>query len=454
MEKTLKKNQLIDLEITGITQEGSGVGRFDGMVVFVPTTAPGDRLKVRVVKVLKSHAFGIVEEIVAPGDSRVQDNCPTYKRCGGCSLRHISYDEECDIKEDWVRENMSRIGHLKPEYDTMTPAPNPERYRNKAQFFIASVDGEVSTGFYAKRSHNLIPIWDCVLQPDVFGGIAKEFCEFLNKKGVAPYDEVNHAGLVRGLYLRISEDTGGVMVCVVINGGGIPGEDELVSRLVNAFPQIETIALNINRRRSNVILGQEERVLYGDGTISDTLAGIEIAISPQSFYQINHNGAELLYKKALEYAAPKETDILFDLYCGTGAIGLSMARYVSKVIGVEVVPDAVADAKLNAARNAITNAEFLCADAAEAVLLLEEKKINPDIVVLDPPRKGVALETLQCVARMNPERIVYISCNSATLARDCARLLELGYETERVGAFDLFPRTVHCEAVALLTRRP
>ena len=452
MESILEKEQLIELEITGITQEGSGVGRFNGMVVFVPMTAVGDRLQVRITKVLKNHALGIIEQIVTPSDSRVQNHCPVYNRCGGCSLRHISYSEECGIKESWLRENMSRIGRLQPPYEPMTPAPTQERYRNNAQYSTARVGGETRTGFYAKGSHDLIPVWDCLLQPAIFAEIAKQFCTFLDEKGIDPYDETSETGLVRGLYLRISAATGGIMVCVIINGGGIPAARELVLRLVEAFPQIETVVLNINRRRGSITLDCQERILYGEGTVSDTLAGVEIALSPQSFYQINHAGAELLYKKALEYAAPKETDVLLDLYCGAGAIGLSMARYVSKVIGVEIVENAVADAEINAARNAVTNAEFICADAAKAVLLLEEKKICPHIVILDPPRKGVASEALQCVGRMNPQRIIYVSCNSATLARDCALLSEFGYETERVCAVDLFPRTAHCEAVALLKR--
>ena len=452
MEAVLKKDRLIDLEITGITQEGSGVGRFNGMVVFVPMTAIGDRLKVRVIKVLKNHAQGVVEEIVTPAGSRAKNHCPEYNHCGGCSLRHISYSEECAVKENWLRENMSRIGHLQPEYDPMTPAVSSERYRNKVQYSVARIDGEICTGFYAKNSHDLIPIWDCALQPEIFAEIAVLFRAFLDEKGIDPYDEVSETGLVRSLYLRVSAATGGIMVCIVINGDRLPAERELVSRMIEAFSQIETIVLNINRRRDSVVLDLRERVLYGNGTISDMLAGVGVSLSPQSFYQVNHAGAELLYKKVLEYAAPKKTDVLLDLYCGAGAIGLAMARYVNRVIGVEIVEDAVADARANAARNTITNAEFLCADAAKAVLLLEEKKISPDMVVLDPPRKGVAPETLRCIGRMNPERIVYVSCNSATLARDCALLSELGYETVRAGAVDLFPRTAHCETVVLLSK--
>lgn len=453
MEQSLRKNQIIPLTITAITQDGNGLGRGpDGMVVFVPMTAVGDRINARIVKALKSHAFGIVEELVEPSPQREENTCPVYRRCGGCGLRHMRYDAELAIKQDWVTENLARIGHIRVPMDEPLPAPREGRYRNKAQYPIRRVGGRLRVGFYAKRSHELIPAEDCLLQPECFRSIAAAFCAFAEEQGLEPYDEATGEGLLRVLYLRRGEATGQVMACIVINGGGIPGEEQLVERLLAACPEIATVALNINRRRDNVILGDTERVLYGSGRIDDILCGVKVSLSPRSFYQVNREAAELLYRKALAYAAPSKSDTLLDLYCGAGTIGLSMAEQAGRIIGVEAVEAAVRDANANARENGIANAEFVQADAAQAVDLLRERGIKPDIVILDPPRKGAAAEVLLAIRAMHPKKIVYISCNSATLARDLAKLEELDYKTVRAGAVDLFPRTAHVECVALLER--
>ena len=449
MNKPFVKNQIIQLEITGITHEGNGVGRFGSMVVFVPMSAPGDLLEARIIKVLKTHAFGRISKIIKPSQDRVEDTCPVYKRCGGCVLRHISYESEAVIKEDWVRENLRRIGKINVQMDDFMPSASHERYRNKAQLPIRRIDGKICAGFFARRSHEAIPVRDCLLQPKCFGDITAAFTDFLEQKSIEPYDEADNTGLVRHLYLRIAEATGQVMVCVVINGADIPYSNELVEALKKTCPDIATVVLNTNRSKGNVILGDKNKTIYGSGYITDILCGIKVDISPQSFYQVNHSGAEAIYKKALEYAEPKPDDTLLDLYCGAGTIGLSMAANVKELIGIEVVEVAVADAKKNAVKNNISNAEFICADAEKAV---KELKLSPDIIVLDPPRKGVDKTALNSVAMMNPEKIVYISCNSATLARDCAHLGECGYKPVRAVAADMFPRTAHVETVVLLSK--
>jgi 23S rRNA (uracil1939-C5)-methyltransferase len=451
MPQTLKKNDILPLTNTAITQDGNGLGRTEaGMVVFVPMTAAGDIIRARIVKILSSHAFGVVEEMLTPSPRREENTCPAYKRCGGCGLRHLSYAEELAVKAGWVEENLRRIGHLSIPLEPPIPAPQSERYRNKAQYPIRRVGGKICAGFYARRSHELVPVEDCPLQPACFAAIAKSFCDFLEERGLEPYDETTGKGLVRTLYLRLAETTGQVMVCIIANGGGIPGEMELVERLRQANPDIATVVLNINRRRDNVILGDGERILYGDGRIEDKLGGVTVRLSARSFYQVNRAAAELLYQKALEFAAPHPEDTLLDLYCGAGTIGLAMAGRVRQVVGVEVVEAAVEDARHNAAANGISNASFFCADATAAVELLRERRISPRIAVLDPPRKGVDPAVLAAIPAMGVERVVYVSCNSATLARDCARLAALGYEAQRAVAVDLFPRTAHVEAVVSL----
>ncbi|MDL2234345.1 23S rRNA (uracil(1939)-C(5))-methyltransferase RlmD [Ruminococcaceae bacterium OttesenSCG-928-L11] len=448
----MRKNEIVPLSITDIAQDGNGVGRYEGMVVFVPMTAPGDEIEARIVKVLKHHAYGIVARITSASPHRETPSCPVYKRCGGCSLQHLSYPAELSLKSNWVRENLARIGHLQPQLEAPIPSPQSQQYRNKAQYPIRRQNGHITAGFFAKRSHDLVPVADCILQPAVFADIVGTVCAFLEETGLDPYDEADGTGLVRCLYLRRADATGQIMVCLVINGGGIPGEQDLVSRLTAAFPAIATIVLNINRQRGNAILGDSERILYGDGKIRDILSGVSVELSAKSFYQVNHDGAQLLYQKALEYAAPQADDLLLDLYCGAGTIGLSMAAQAGRVLGVEIVEEAVTDARANAARNGIANAEFLCADASGAVLELQGRGISPAVVVLDPPRKGTTPEAIRSIVEMHPKRVVYVSCNSATLARDCALFREYGYMLTKAVTVDMFPRTAHVECVVLMTK--
>ncbi|MFV0400077.1 MAG: 23S rRNA (uracil(1939)-C(5))-methyltransferase RlmD [Oscillospiraceae bacterium] len=448
----IKKNQSVWLEITGLTQEGMGVGRMDGIVVFVPMTAPGDRVRAKIVKVAKNHAYGIVEKLERPSADREKNRCPAFGRCGGCSLRHISYEAECREKEGFVRENLRRIGGIEPPLEPILPSPRQERYRNKAQFPVREENGRIRTGFFAPRSHRLIPVEDCLLQPEEFAGITRIFCDFMEEHGITAYEEETHTGLVRTLYLRKAEATSQLMVTVIVNGDTLPHWAELNERLREEFPGFATLVLDSNTSRTNVLTGGREKTLWGEGKITDVLAGVELSLSPASFYQVNREAAEKLYAQALEYAAPQGGEVLLDLYCGAGSIGLSMAHRVGEVIGVEVVEKAVQDARSNAERNGIANARFLRADAGEAARQLTAEGLTPDIVVLDPPRKGADLATIEAISAMSPGKIVYISCNSATLARDCKLLGERGYKAIKGRAVDLFPRTAHVEAVVLLSK--
>jgi 23S rRNA (uracil1939-C5)-methyltransferase len=450
----LSKNDLIPLIISDITTEASGVGRTEeGFAVFVPGAAVGDRLTVRIVKVLKSYAFGIIEEILEPSPDRIPSDCPVSRGCGGCSLRHISYEAECRLKERWVTENFRRIGGIQAEVLPILPSPRRQGYRNKAQYPVrADADGKLVMGFFAKRSHRVVPCVSCRLQPDLFEEILRFLEGFCRRHGVAPYDEARRTGLLRHIYLRMGEATGQVMVCLVVNGGGLPCEEELARELPARFPSVASLILNRNRENTNVILGKDCRTLWGKGYIEDILCGVRVRISPLSFYQVNREGAENLYRTAAEFAELGGDETLLDLYCGAGTIGLSMASRVRRLIGVEAVASAVENARENARENKIENARFLCGDAAEAAGTLLREGVSPDIVVMDPPRKGCDASLLDTAASMAPQKIVMISCNSATAARDCAILEQKGYRVKKLRAVDMFPRTAHVECVALLLR--
>ena len=448
----LQKNQLIPLEIQSVTNEGSGVGRYEGMAVFVPGTAPGDRLTVRVVKVLSSYCYGIVEELLEPGPGRVEPACPVCRRCGGCSLQHLSYQAELAVKEGWVRDSLRRIGGLDVPVRPILGSPLELRYRNKAQYPIAKGKDGACCGFYAPRSHTVIPAEGCLLQPAFFGEIAAAVCRYIDRSGEEPYDEKTGKGLFRHLFLRWGEAAGEVMVCLVVNGRKIPEPQSLVSSLLGVCPQISSILVNTNTQKTNVILGKETRVLFGAPAIHDILCGVRVKISPLSFYQVNRRGAELLYRQAAELAALTPEDVLLDLYCGAGTIGLSMASRVRELIGVEAVESAVLDARENARENGVENARFLLSDAGKAAGELLAQGLSPTVAVLDPPRKGCDAATLEAVAAMAPSRVVMVSCNPATLARDLAILSKKGYRPAAVQPVDMFPRTAHVETAALFTR--
>ena len=448
-----KKNDIIELEITDITNDGNGIGRFDGAAVFVPLTAPGDKIKARIVKVLSKYSFGIIEEMLSPAECRIDTDCPVFKKCGSCSLRHISYERELEIKNGWVQENMRRIGKLDVTLPPAVPSPLENRYRNKAIYPIRRENGKAVAGFFAKRSHRLIELDDCLLHPEFFGDICKAFCRWMDENNVSAYDEEKHTGLVRSLFIRHAEATGQIMVTVIANGKSLPNEATLAPALTLLFPNIVSVILNVNTEKTNVLLGKSCRTLWGSDSMTDTLCGLSFSISPLSFYQVNRQGAQRLYGIAAEFAELKGDETLLDLYCGAGTIGLSMAKSVKNLIGVEVIPAAIENAKHNANQNGIENARFICGDAADAAKLLAEEGLRPDVIVLDPPRKGCAQELIETVVEMAPERVVYVSCDSATAARDAAIFATLGYKAEKIQAVDMFPRTTHIECVMLLKRQ-
>ena len=447
-----EKNQVFKAEITGITSEGNGVCRIDGMAVFVPGTAVGDLCDIRIVKVLKSYAFGIVERLTAPSPDRTEDNCPVYKKCGGCLFRHISYEAECRTKNGIVRDAFERIGGLSPEFDSFLGAEAVERYRNKAQYPVAVADGKAVCGFFAPRSHRLVPVTDCALQPPVFSGILKKLLDYINEKKLPVYDESTNTGLIRHIYIRRGAHSGEVMLCIVVRKDISRQLSALCRTLTDSIPDIKSIVMNINPKKTNVILGDECITLWGSDNITDTMCGNTVKISPLSFYQVNTVQAERLYTKALEYAAPEKNDIIADLYCGAGTIGLSMAKQAAKIAGVEIIPQAVENARENAALNGITNAEFYCGDAGEIFGKLRKQGCKPDIIVIDPPRKGCSAGTIDVIAGAAPQKIVMISCNPATAARDAKLLSEKGYSVDKVCGVDLFPRTGHVECIVLLSK--
>lgn len=448
----LKKNQIEEAEITAMSSDGNGIAKIDGMVVFVPYTAVGDKLKIRIVKVQKNYSFGIIEEILEPSPDRVDDNCPVYKKCGGCAFRHISYEAELRHKAEFVQSNLRRLGGLDPVMLPITPSPLVQGYRNKAQYPIREYDGKIEAGFFAKRSHRVISCASCDLQPTFFEQILEYTKQFLEEYHISAYDEQTGKGKVRHLYIRCGEVSGEVMVCLVVNSERLPHATEYVEGLLKVCPQVVSVVLNINREQNNVILGQKCITLYGKDTIEDTLCDVRFELSPLSFYQVNRQAAEKLYRLAAEMAQFEGNELLIDLYCGAGTIGLSMASKVRELIGVEIVPDAVENAKENAKRCGVENARFICADAKEAAAQLAAENLHPDVIVVDPPRKGCDLEVLQAIAAMAPKRLVMISCNSASLARDCKELEALGYHLEKAAPVDLFPRTTHVETVCLLSK--
>ena len=447
----VNKNDEFNLKITGYTSEGGGVGKFDGQAIFVENTAVGDEILCHIIKAKKTYAIGKALKIIKPSKSRIEPECNSFKSCGGCSFFHISYEEELKLKSEKVKDAFLRIGGLSPIFKDIIPSPQTTRYRNKAQYPVKRENGILNIGFYAKKSHRVIDGGDCLLQPEEFTEIIEIFRKWINDNHITVYSENTGKGLLRHIYLRKAFATNEIMVCAVINGTRLPESEKLI-HMLHEVKGFKTLVANINKENTNVVLGDTCIPVYGDGYITDELCGVKIKLSPLSFYQVNRNGAELLYKKAAEYASVCENTNLLDLYCGTGTIGLSMANSVKSLIGVEIIPEAIVDAEENARINNINNARFICGDAKNAARVLKDEGIKPGVVILDPPRKGCAEELLKTVCEIAPERIVYVSCDPATLARDCARLITLGYTVQEVTPVDMFPRTAHVETVCLLTR--
>ena len=453
----LQKNQILTLRIERLSSDGSGVAHSaDGEAVFVPGTAPGDEARVRIVKDCGRYAFGILDELLTPSPDRIPVDCPVAGHCGGCSLRHLDYAAELRAKQESVLDAFRRIGGLEVPVLDILPSPEVDRYRNKVQFPVGvDKNGAPCIGFYAGRTHRIVPCPDCKLQPGVLNEIGNALCAFFAQQGIRPYDEQSSKGLVRHIFLRRGAHSGQIMVCLVCTRAKLPHAEQLCTALREQFPAISTILLNVNAKNTNVILGSENHILYGPGYIEDTLCGVPVRLGPLSFYQVNTLAAERLYGVAAQYAQLTPDETLLDLYCGMGTIGLSMADQCRELIGVEIVPEAIESAKANAARMGeavAAKSRFFCADAGQAATQLAAEGLHPDIVMLDPPRKGCDEATLSAVVRMAPRRVVYVSCNPATAARDAAWLEKNGYHAEKVQPVDLFPRTKHVEAVLLLTK--
>ena len=453
----LQKNQILTLRIERLSSDGSGVAHSpDGETVFVPGAAPGDEADVRIVKDCKRYAFGILDHLRTPSPDRIPVDCAVAGPCGGCSLRHLDYTAELRAKQENVTDAFRRIGGLDVPVLDICPSPEVDRYRNKVQFPVGlDKNGNPCIGFYAGRTHRIVPCPDCKLQPGVLNDIGNALCRFFAENGIQPYNEETGQGLVRHIFLRRGAHSGQIMVCLVCTRPNFPHADALCTRLREQFADIATILLNVNSKNTNVILGTETHTLYGPGYIEDTLCGVPVQLGPLSFYQVNTLAAERLYGIAAQYAQLTPDDLLLDLYCGMGTIGLSMVDHCRELVGVEIVPEAIESAKANAARMGDAVAAkscFFCADAGQAATRLAAEGLHPDVVMLDPPRKGCDEPTLSAVVRMAPRRIVYVSCNPATAARDAAWLEQNGYHAEKVQPVDLFPRTKHCECVIALSK--
>ena len=447
----LVKNQIYEATITDYTAEGQGVAHVEGCAVFVPNAIAGERVRLRIETAKPNWAAGKITEILERSPHRVNRECPVAKLCGGCDFWQMDYEEEARLKAERVRTCLNRIGGEHLEQVPILAAPTCMGYRNKAQYPVATAKGRAFAGFFRAGTHQVVENQRCRIMPEETDRVKDIVMDYVNKFHVPVYDETTGRGLLRHIYVRRGEVSGQILVCLVVNGEGLPKTGLLIDRL-KALPGFATLVLSINTRRGNAVLGDRFVTLYGPGYIEDTLCGLNFRLSPRSFYQVNHHQAQRLYRAAIDLADITRDDLVLDLYCGVGTITLAMASAAGKVMGVEVIPQAVEDARDNARRNGIENAEFFCADAGEAALRLEQQGIRPDVITVDPPRKGLNAAAIEAIARMNPRRLVYISCDPATLARDVALLKEKGFTLRSAQAADLFPRCSHVETVVLMSR--
>ena len=448
----LIKNQTYEAIVTDYTAEGQGVAHVDGCAVFIPNAIAGETYIIRIEKAAKTWAAGKIVEVLEKSPHRVNRECPVAKLCGGCDFWHMDYEEEARLKAERVRSCLNRIGGEQLETVPILSAPTCYSYRNKAQYPVAARKNKAYAGFFRAGTHQVVENNRCLILPREADDVKNAVIDYVNQFRVTAYDEEAHKGLLRHIYVRRGAVSGQVLVCLVINGRKIPREEELITRL-KKIPGFTTLVLSVNTKQGNAVLGDEFITLYGPGYIEDTLCGLVFRLSPRSFYQVNHDQAERLYNAAISQAEITKNDTVLDLYCGVGTITLAMAGAAGKVIGVEVIPQAVEDAKDNAKRNGIENAEFFCGDAGQAALELEAKGIKADVVVVDPPRKGLNADTIEALHRFSPRRIVYVSCDPATLARDVALLKERGYTLKNAQAADLFPRCSHVESVVTLSKQ-
>lgn len=448
---TVEKNREYIVEILDNGFEGEGIAKIDGFTIFIPNTIKGEKVKILIVKVLKSHAFGKVIEILEPSKNRIESECETYKRCGGCDLRHVKYENTLEMKQNAVQSLVNKTLKNKITVEKTIGMENPLFYRNKAQYPVGiDKNGEPVIGVFANRTHEIIPIKECLIQNKQSQKLAKVVIDFIKKNNISIYNENTRKGLVRHIMTKIGIKTNEIMLVIIINGDNIPKENELVEEILEEFPNVKSIVKNINKKNTNVIMGKENINLYGNGYIKDILGEYEFKISPLSFYQVNPIQAEKLYNIGIKGANINKDDIVFDLYCGVGTISLFMSKYAKKVYGIEIVEEAIEDAKQNAKINKIENTEFIAGDV-EKVLdnLINKKKIIPDIVMVDPPRKGLDNKSVENILKVKARKIIYISCNPATLVRDLAKMEEK-YEIKIIQPLDMFPFSKHVESVSLL----
>jgi len=444
----LRKNQIHTVCIEGYADGGAGVARIDGRVVFVQGALRGETCRVRILKVNKNVAWAKVETLLTPSPRRETPDCPCFPRCGGCTCRYMAYAEELELKKQRVQDTLARIGGSAVQVEEILGADAVSRYRNKS-IWPVSKDGAV--GFYRARTHEVVDVERCLLVHPAAEAAADALRAWMERFGVRGYDETTGEGLVRHLFAR-TNTRGETLLCLVANAPALPHEAELVSALRGAVPDAAGVVLNTNTRRTNVVLGDAYRTLWGVDRLEDTLCGLTFRLAVPSFYQVNHDQCEKLYAKAAEFAALTGEETLLDLYCGAGTIALSLARRAKRVVGAELVPEAIADARENAARNGVANAEFFCGDASAVAAKLAAEGLRPDVVTVDPPRRGLAEDVIAAVADMSPQRVVYVSCDPATLARDVKRFAAYGYEARRAAALDMFPRTDHVETVVLMSQ--
>ena len=447
----LEKGKIYEAEIVDYTAQGVGVARIEGCAVFVPNAIVGETCRIRLERVNKNWAAGKITELLARSPHRVNRECPVAKLCGGCNFWHMDYEEECRLKSDRVKQALNRIGGEQLEAVPLMAAPACTGYRNKAIYMVGSQKGRAIAGFFREGTHQIVENERCLILFPEADRVRDAVIDFLNYYRISVYNEEQHKGLVRHIFVRKGWQSGQILVCLTLNGRTLPHSDALVQRL-QKIPGFKTLVLSVNTKPGNTVLGDAEILLFGPGYIEDTLCGLDFRLSARSFYQVNHPQAQRLYEAAIAQAGITKNDLVLDLYCGVGTITLIMAKAAKKVIGVEVVEAAVRDARDNAKRNGIDNAEFICADAGAAALELEKNGTRPDVVVVDPPRKGLNADAIDALDKMAPKRIVYVSCDPATLARDVALLKEKGYRVASAQAADLFPRCAHVESIVCLAR--
>lgn len=454
MEVPVKKNKEYLVEIIDQGFEGEGIAKIEGFTIFIEGAIKGEKCRILIVKVTSSHAFGKLVEILEKSKYRVEPDCATYKRCGGCNLRHIDYEETLNIKQNTVQNLVNKTLNNKIKVEMTVGMGNPYNYRNKAQYPVGfDKSGEPVMGVYAKRTHEIIPMRNCMIQNPVSEKIANVVLGFFIKNNIPIYNEKNGEGLLRHIVIKVGIKTHEIMCILVLNKKELKKEKELIKVLIREFPEIKTIVKNYNMKNTNVILGNENEVIYGDGYIYDELGDYTFKISPLSFYQINPIQTEALYNIAIEMADLKKTDTLFDLYCGIGTIGIFASPYVNKVYGIEIVKQAIEDAKENANINNIRNIEFFAGDVEKVFEnVLKEHNVKPDVIFVDPPRKGLDKHTIENILNIKPEKIVYISCNPASLVRDL-KLLEESYEIKKIQPVDMFPFTSHVECCVVMGRK-